>query len=296
MINKAKNENRIKNDGTYYEEHHIIPKSLGGTNDKSNLVLLTAREHFIAHWILTKIYKGNPKMICAFNSFCMSLNKDPSLSKNYEHARQKVSNLMRTEYNPAKAYGENIKETTYVNNGKISKRIKKDDLEDYLSNGWQKGRKKFVRKSHSMETRQKISIANKGKKTSQASIDFFKNNKHFWLSKNGKSIQVFEYDLQKYLDEGWVRGRHVLRNYDVSKVKYFAKNNLVVRVDVEKSYLYEKYKWKEVDENTYKNRLSMEHSINSWMHDERHSFKVSNDEVPIYLELGYKVGRGKIRR
>lgn len=40
----------------YVETHHIIPKSLGGTNDESNLVRLTAREHLIAHMLLTKMY------------------------------------------------------------------------------------------------------------------------------------------------------------------------------------------------------------------------------------------------
>lgn len=38
----------------YFEVHHIIPKSLGGTNSIENLVNLTAREHFICHWLLTK--------------------------------------------------------------------------------------------------------------------------------------------------------------------------------------------------------------------------------------------------
>ena len=40
----------------YTEIHHIIPKCMGGTDDKSNLVKLTAREHYIAHKLLTKIY------------------------------------------------------------------------------------------------------------------------------------------------------------------------------------------------------------------------------------------------
>lgn len=39
-----------------YERHHILPKSLGGNNKKDNLVYITAREHFICHWLLTKIY------------------------------------------------------------------------------------------------------------------------------------------------------------------------------------------------------------------------------------------------
>ena len=39
----------------YVEKHHIIPKCLGGTNNTENLVELTAREHFICHWLLTKM-------------------------------------------------------------------------------------------------------------------------------------------------------------------------------------------------------------------------------------------------
>lgn len=39
---------------TYTERHHIIPKSLGGF-DKGNLVKLSAREHFLVHWLLTKM-------------------------------------------------------------------------------------------------------------------------------------------------------------------------------------------------------------------------------------------------
>ena len=42
----------------YKESHHIIPKCLGGTDDPANLVNLTAREHFLAHILLAKIYGG----------------------------------------------------------------------------------------------------------------------------------------------------------------------------------------------------------------------------------------------
>lgn len=40
----------------YKETHHIIPRCMGGSDDKENLVELTGREHFIAHWLLCKIY------------------------------------------------------------------------------------------------------------------------------------------------------------------------------------------------------------------------------------------------
>ncbi len=42
----------------YTERHHIIPRSLGGSNNKTNLVDLTAREHFVCHWLLTKMVNG----------------------------------------------------------------------------------------------------------------------------------------------------------------------------------------------------------------------------------------------
>lgn len=42
----------------YTEVHHIVPRSLGGTDHEVNLVRLTYREHFIAHWLLTKLHSG----------------------------------------------------------------------------------------------------------------------------------------------------------------------------------------------------------------------------------------------
>lgn len=41
-----------------YETHHIIPRSLGGTDDANNLIKLTPEEHFFAHRLLAKIYGG----------------------------------------------------------------------------------------------------------------------------------------------------------------------------------------------------------------------------------------------
>lgn len=49
----------------YFEIHHITPRSVGGTNDTSNLVMLTGREHFIAHMLLWKIYPKIPALAYA---------------------------------------------------------------------------------------------------------------------------------------------------------------------------------------------------------------------------------------
>lgn len=40
----------------YVEVHHVVPVCIGGTNERSNLVQLTAEEHFVAHQLLCKMY------------------------------------------------------------------------------------------------------------------------------------------------------------------------------------------------------------------------------------------------
>ena len=60
-----------------FEKHHVIPKSLGGSNEPDNLVKLTPREHFICHLLLTKMTHGNHlfKMVSALNLMINNTNK-----------------------------------------------------------------------------------------------------------------------------------------------------------------------------------------------------------------------------
>lgn len=50
---------------TYTERHHIIPKCMNGSDDSTNLVRLTARQHYVAHLLLHKIYPENPYLVTA---------------------------------------------------------------------------------------------------------------------------------------------------------------------------------------------------------------------------------------
>jgi len=61
----------------YTERHHIVPKSLRGSNESSNLVSLTAREHFVCHMLLTKMVSGiqRQKMVHAWWAMA-TLKKD----------------------------------------------------------------------------------------------------------------------------------------------------------------------------------------------------------------------------
>lgn len=95
LIKTRKKLNRKKENDIYYENHHIIPKSCGGTNKSNNLILLTPKEHFIAHLLLTKMYNGLlcNKMNYALWMMCNRLRKDEKIisSKMYENVKKVIS-------------------------------------------------------------------------------------------------------------------------------------------------------------------------------------------------------------
>ena len=102
ITDKAKNRDK-KND-VYYEKHHIIPKSLGGSSNKKNLVYLTSREHFICHRLLVKFTEGldKKKMAFALSSFCRNnpYQKRILTSQQYEAIRKELVNSMKGRNNP----------------------------------------------------------------------------------------------------------------------------------------------------------------------------------------------------
>ena len=93
-----------KENGGYFENHHIIPRSFGGSDDKDNLVLLTAKEHFICHFLLAKHYTkfGNiseqKKMIAAFMQMCRDGNGSRIRSRSYQYARKMWSDYLKQNH------------------------------------------------------------------------------------------------------------------------------------------------------------------------------------------------------
>lgn len=88
----------------YTETHHIIPSSIGGTNDASNLVKLSGKAHLICHMLLTKMVVGHEKhkMIRAFNMTAYAKNsyqmRYQPCSRIYEYLKEQLS-LSRSELN-----------------------------------------------------------------------------------------------------------------------------------------------------------------------------------------------------
>lgn len=79
------------------EVHHIIPKSLGGSDDTSNLVKVSPRVHFILHKLLVKMVKTEKEKVAMSYALFMMMNRQISnyTSKTYEEAKRIVSENMK---------------------------------------------------------------------------------------------------------------------------------------------------------------------------------------------------------
>lgn len=87
----------------YSEKHHIIPKCMGGTDEKDNLVKLTAKEHWLIHLLLIEIYPKNNKLKIAMKLM---------MGKSCNHDRIKITSgkqFDRLRKMIAKAHGELMK-------------------------------------------------------------------------------------------------------------------------------------------------------------------------------------------
>lgn len=79
------------------EVHHIIPKSLGGSNDDHNLVRVSPKAHFILHKLLIRMVKQNSHKAAMNYALFMMMNRNISnyTSKTYESAKNEVSKHMK---------------------------------------------------------------------------------------------------------------------------------------------------------------------------------------------------------
>jgi hypothetical protein len=98
--NIIKNAQARAKNVAYTEKHHIVPKSLGGTNFKDNLVKLYAKEHYICHLLLTKMVEGQcrSKMVYALwimNSKNKTQKRKAMPSSLYEKVRKEYAELVR---------------------------------------------------------------------------------------------------------------------------------------------------------------------------------------------------------
>jgi len=220
----------------YTELHHIIPQSMGGSNDKDNLVELTAREHFICHWLLIKMTEGKDrsKMLYALNG----MKAENRYQQRYNtKITARVYETYRIEH--AENHSNTMKGRPAKNKGRSMSEEQKQLLREkakanhasgkvYSEESQKKRLSKMIGYTHSEETRQKQSLASKGKlkgpmseeeklKRSVKQKGVAKVKTHganvanavlgnISINKDNIEKKVKKDTLQSYLDDGWQLG------------------------------------------------------------------------------------------
>jgi hypothetical protein len=141
----ATRKRRQLQEGEYYERHHIIPKCMNGNNDKNNLVVLTAKEHYIAHWLLVKIYPENWKLKFAFYKMSKTNSKQSRIisSSQYQRSKKYYSEGCRQrmiEWNPGKSENSRRKASQRMSSAE-NPMIKYPEKNPFLGKSYVAGRK-----------------------------------------------------------------------------------------------------------------------------------------------------------
>lgn len=219
LMNKRK-VNKLTKNSQYCERHHIIPKSLGGSNSSNNLVNLTPKEHFIAHRFLERFtrikYGKNSK---EYKSMAQALwfmihdKKYPMIkmtSKEYAAIRTRYALSISGKNNrwfgitgsASKSYGrKHSKESNKANSiAHIGRKhmhnpitdeaafVRKNEIQLYLQNGYVLG----------MSQHERNSISKRNTK-----------QKHMYNPITDEQVYAQPNDIQNFLNKGFIFGRNM---------------------------------------------------------------------------------------
>ena len=193
---------------TYQEHHHCLPRCLGGSNDSDNIVSLTAREHYIAHLLLVKIYQNDLdkqkyyKMLYALE--CMTILQDPSrygLDYNRKFKmNSKLFEFIKIKISEAKSYINKLRwsKMTIDEKQNLSDLISKSIKEYYRTH-----KSKWIGRKHTSITIEKMKIS---AKTKLIKGKYNPNYNKIWIC-NDNTKECIQWDKDKCLPEGWRKGR-----------------------------------------------------------------------------------------
>lgn len=163
----------------YVEKHHIVPRSLGGTDSVSNIVSLTAREHFVCHMLLTRITSGHHQVLmkfalgkfiqtapgqkrsftsCEYNKIREAISQARTGRKHSEDTRKKMSDKSkgRAPWNKGIKQGPHSEESNKNRSATLTGRGRTPEFCQRVSEGKKGHKSGMTGKKHSEETLQKM--------------------------------------------------------------------------------------------------------------------------------------------
>ena len=294
----------VEDNDMYTEKHHVIPRCLGGSNDTSNLVSLSARKHFLCHYLLIKMVPVKSpefwKLIKAFNMMnSASDNQERYLnSRLYEKNRklfaESMSILQQGKNNSQ--YGT---VWIYCPMTLISRKVPKHEIQTYLDNGCEKGRivdiqkfinnnraKENINKNKSLEREYNTNLDNGCEKERVVNIRKFINNNHTKENINKNKSLEGEYNklLLEYYEENEVK--QIFKDWKSSGLSLisFCKVNSLI------------YKYKNLHVKFKKFNL-ISSNTNMWVcNSDGKIISIKIEDYEKYKADGFKAGRQWSRR
>lgn len=188
----------------YTERHHIVPKCMGGSNKKDNIAVLTAKEHFIIHRLLTFIYPDNFSLVYACWAMCGLLNNQYRKDKRYVPSA-KVYGRLKKEASEAKK--KSSAEYNHWTGKKHTEESKKKQSESAKNrNTTPENEKKrrlgisehFKKLQRTPEWNENSSIAKTGDKNPMFNIKYCDNK---------RSKKVLQYTLENVFIKEWCNSK-----------------------------------------------------------------------------------------
>lgn len=211
----------VSRETQYCESHHIVPRSMNGIDDKSNLVLLPGRWHYIVHCWLPFVYLeqnnhvGYIKMLNAWERMITGAKYTEEKFKSYNIKKdskeylklRKLANestsKKQKEYH--RIHGSAVKDSFWITDPKTHK-TKMVHSESEIPEGWQKGRLtlKDTIWVTNLSTRTRMII----KKTDPVPEGYVIGDKIYseeiWITNGKTNTRIKKNDP---IPKGWIQGR-----------------------------------------------------------------------------------------
>ena len=308
--------NKGKRDLDYKERHHIIPKCINEElyKAKNNIVILTAREHYIAHKILANCYKPETyywyklvhALFCMVNlKMCTHKRDFIVTSKEYAILRQKYSKTMRIIQSKRIGSGKwdkfigkgepspnkgKIWITDGINNAYINKH-------DIIPDGWRKGATQIRDKENDSKRLKEAWVKNKENRVGKnhpmygkgyllkGSKNGIYGRHRKYVNKDGVNKLIFIEDLNLYVTNGWGLGRVV-----TEKSIFVYKYDTVKKIKISELALYLDKGW--LRGNPKNSHTGTKNGMygKKWINNGRINKLVDKNSVNLYLKGEWKLG------